>query len=976
MGSTPRQYRVFISSTYLDNIERRRRVEEAVLRAGMLPVGMERFAASPQPAPETCVELAAEADLLLGIVAWRYGWEPEGRERSITELEYDAARERLMFVIDDRARVNPAVDFDPGPDRALKFVKLERFKAKIDKDVMAVRFTDLADLVGKVSHSLHNWRAERERSPEPASDPTPAESAGPASFDEELAAYLNHVEALHATLPLAGFETRLRVPIQLEDLYVPLDAVVDMRAAGCGGFGDAAEAAKALSQCGEGRDWPLSEAFRRARQYGERRGLVLLGDPGSGKTTHLKRALLWLVRRPAETLGLPPGTVPVLLPLRKVGDIGEGFEALLEQEIDSPHLRLPTGFAGRLLRRGRLLFLLDGLDEVASGRDRAEVARWVEAAMTGYPDSCFLVTCRYAGYTSEVQLDSRFLELHLKPLSSVQADTFIHNWYRIVETSLEANRERGELRAREGAAELVEHLRQPDFRARRVFELTRNPLLLTAICLVHRDRGRLPNRRADLYEECVNVLLGRWREAKKLPVSMGARQARQVLQPVALWLHGHEGRTQATAEELSKTLGPALEAVRWEGGSPEAFLETIRDESGLVTGHSNRMWGFMHLGFQEYLAAREVRGRLVGDSGPLSELAAHFGESWWREVTLLLLALEDRTIFEALMREVVKQPGFAKHPDLVAECLDDALQVSAAPFRELLECRPGNDRELWARQLAALRVLEKLDRAGVAALSKRLTRHPMREIAERFSPRVLLGTQVTERGGVELVRIPAGSFLMGSADDEAERYDDEGPIREVAVSAFLLGRTPVTNAQYGSYMESNPGLRAPMYWSHRQYNQPNQPVVGVSWHEAVAFSEWTGGRLPTEAEWEYACRAGTTTRYWSGDAEEDLARVGWFDANSEGLLHAVGEKPPNPWGLHDMHGNVWEWCQDRWQDHYDDGFQQDPTGPRSGGCRVFRGGGFRGSADVCRSAYRDKLDPTERLRVQGFRVVLPAASSS
>ncbi|MFO7565865.1 MAG: formylglycine-generating enzyme family protein [Enhygromyxa sp.] len=229
---------------------------------------------------------------------------------------------------------------------------------------------------------------------------------------------------------------------------------------------------------------------------------------------------------------------------------------------------------------------------------------------------------------------------------------------------------------------------------------------------------------------------------------------------------------------------------------------------------------------------------------------------------------------------------------------------------------------------------------------------------------------INEKSGIELVRIPAGSFLMGSTDDDKQGYDDERPQHEVELAAFYLARTPVTNAQYARYLAAHPDAPKPEYWDDQDFNQTEQPVVGVSWDQAMAYCEWAGLVLPTEAQWEYACRAGTTTQYWSGDKESDLALVGWYDGNSDGRLHAVGEKEANPFGLYDMHGNVWEWCRDGWVDNYKtapragDGLRHEPVAE---GYRVIRGGSWGDAARGARSAFRDGSRPGGRGLFLGFR---------
>ena len=150
-------YKVFVSSTYLDNKERRRAVQDTITTAGMVWHGMELFSASTRPTVEECKRYAKEADLLVGIIAWRYGWIPEGEEKSITELEYDAAKERLMFQIDPNTLVNPKKDYDAGPGKWKKQEKLEAFKNRFFKDQTPAYFNETTLMV-KVLDSLNKWR--------------------------------------------------------------------------------------------------------------------------------------------------------------------------------------------------------------------------------------------------------------------------------------------------------------------------------------------------------------------------------------------------------------------------------------------------------------------------------------------------------------------------------------------------------------------------------------------------------------------------------------------------------------------------------------------------------------------------------------------------------------------------------------------------------------------------------------------------
>ena len=219
-------------------------------------------------------------------------------------------------------------------------------------------------------------------------------------------------------------------------------------------------------------------------------------------------------------------------------------------------------------------------------------------------------------------------------------------------------------------------------------------------------------------------------------------------------------------------------------------------------------------------------------------------------------------------------------------------------------------------------------------------------------PNVPGGMEVTNSIGMKLRLIPAGEFMMGSPGTESYRDDNETPHRVSITKPFYLGVTEVTQEQYQKVMGTNPS----------SFNGPQNPVETVSWAEAVEFcgklsampAEKTAGhvyRLPTEAEWEYACCSGTTTAYSFGDDASRLGDYGWFRSNSDSGTHPVGEKKPNAWGLYDMHGGVYEWCQD-WYGAYPSGSATDPTGATSGSFRVPRGGSWDFIARDCRSADR------------------------
>ena len=305
-----------------------------------------------------------------------------------------------------------------------------------------------------------------------------------------------------------------------------------------------------------------------------------------------------------------------------------------------------------------------------------------------------------------------------------------------------------------------------------------------------------------------------------------------------------------------------------------------------------------------------------------------------------------------------------------AEASRDAAVVLVEAAKETLATaiRERNALSLRAKQLEAVAAA-----ASVAPPQSPASAAPAKD--PRQQQRATgLPVEITNSIGMKFVVIPAGTFSMGSANGDY----DERPVHQVTISKpFYLSAYEVTNAD---------GIAVKRFVSSK-WKGDTLPIESVTWEEAEAFcsslsalpAERAAGRvyrLPTEAEWEYACRAGTTTAYSFGDDESLLGDFAWFGANAGGSTHPVGQKKPNGWGLYDMQGNVWEWCSDRYGD-YAAAAATDPQGPAQGSYRVLRGCSWDSSARRCRSADRFRFDPSHRYSYHGFRLALsPSGAGS
>jgi formylglycine-generating enzyme required for sulfatase activity len=304
-------------------------------------------------------------------------------------------------------------------------------------------------------------------------------------------------------------------------------------------------------------------------------------------------------------------------------------------------------------------------------------------------------------------------------------------------------------------------------------------------------------------------------------------------------------------------------------------------------------------------------------------------------------------------------------------CVREALAPGVPPFAEALgdaqlPWQLRHNCALFLREIGGSEAVRALRTAlgdpepkVAAAARDALLRLGELEEAAAAPAGAAADTIVNNVDGTELVRIPAGEFLMGSDDGP----ETERPQHRVHLDEYYIAKHPLTNAQYRRFLEAT-GHEKPPLWGDKRFNQPNQPVVAVTWYDAMAYCKWAGLRLPTEREWEKAAR-GTEGRKWTwGDDPPDVKRCNF--GNNVGATTEVGSYPDgaSPYGCLEMAGNVWEWCMTKWRESY----QEDPDDSAEGEeRRVQRGGAWWNDANAVRCSRRRRDHPDARDDIIGFR---------
>ena len=800
----------------------------------------------------------------------------------------------------------------------------------------------------------------------------------------------------------------------------------------------------------------LREARRRSalEELNAHSRLVLLGDPGSGKTTFVNFVALCLagelLGREDANLALLTAPLPdedgddrkerqpwdhgALLPVRvvlrdfaarglpKPGERAtvEHLWTFLAEELKQdglqdfvPHLRK------HMLEKGGI-FLFDGLDEVPEAeRRRDQILQVIHGVATTFFKSRVLVTSRVYAYRRQDWTLNDFSVSVLAPFSRGQIIRFVDRWYEhtahLRQQSPEDARGRASL------------FKQRVLNNERLYKLAERPLLLTLMASLHAWRGgSLPEKREQLYEDMVDLLLDWWerqrvvrdergREILQSPslsefLKVGKDRILRALAELAYEAHAAQPDTRGTADIPRKELVARLMAISENPDvRPKRLEEYLRDRAGVLIERGVGVYAFPHRSFQEYLAAWHLTEKGYPDQ--VAALARRDPERW-REVALLAGAKAGRGASYAMWALVDKLIQ-EEPPEKPEEATSEAL---------------------WGAHLAGQLLAENIESVDLEAEEKRLK--PIRRwlvLVMRHhgwapSERVLAGNNLAKLGDsreevldplrIEWIEIPAGPFIMGEGEGQ---YTHDIPY------TYWISRYPITNAQFQVFVDAG-GYEKPQYWREAKqigvwgngrvkgwmdeeprvgpvdfgepYNLPNHPVVGITWYEALAFTQWLTERLredgqlpegyaaqlPNEPEWEKAARGDSGLIYpWGNKPDPNHAN---YDETGIGSTSAVGCFPrgASPYGVEEMSGNVWEWTRSLWGENpfrpefeypYDLADGRENLNAPSSVLRVLRGGAFDINRWDVRCSFRGWNIPSSRVRNVGFRVVVsPFATES
>lgn len=787
--------------------------------------------------------------------------------------------------------------------------------------------------------------------------------------DENERRYLNGVLEEYGKISLYGFQSSANVKVQTLEVFTSLRLSEAWRG----------EMREAWLEKEDSHALSPEQVLQRAFDQRKKRLLLLIGDPGSGKTTLMKYyAICCLDEAGRRKLGLRKPLLPIMLPLRKVNESLPFCEALSAWATQKNRSVTPAQFQTWLEKRGCLV-LLDGLDEIGEAQRRREVCEWIDNATTAYRNSYFVVTSRYSGYQASegIELSCDHARADVLDLNPEQQEVFLKKWFTaayrdelVVSDLSEAERaQEAEAQAQEVADAVRSYLAQEEHESLR--NMAGTPVLLQIMAILWREYHNLPPHRATLYERCTDYLLDYRDRHKKILPLLPADDAKNVLRPLCLWMQETLKEESVSVKELRAQITEPLEKIQ-PGLKPQEFVDNLVQRAGILEKAGDEGYNFRHKSFREFLAAGQLAEEVQRTPERAQILVDHFNDGRWRETLLFALGLHKPVIFTDFMsRFLPHEHNEANALTLLRQVVQETRVKDTAAFAAFVL----DEKQAWQKRYNALECLRLIASEPAKTLVKKVWEQEKKEMRLKQKAEEMLIAWQLHR-----VEAPAISAKLGEAGAKSFRnpfeldaeyilikggaYKYSVGKKNVTVPDLYFAKYPVTNKRYRRFIEFLKGkeeaalrqfaesLRAkaekdkgfkeylsknPKEWakqmrSHyeddKRFNTDDQPVVGVTWFAAVAYSHWLNEqqrmkseerrakreeqemtfRLPNEEEWEWAASGGTRIYPWVEEKPDDKRAN--YDKNV-GQTTPVGNYPngATPEGLMDMAGNVWEWME-------------------------------------------------------------------
>lgn len=634
----------------------------------------------------------------------------------------------------------------------------------------------------------------------------------------------------------------------------------------------------------------------------QKRLLLVLGDPGSGKTTLMKYfAVRSLEPSWRAKLGIHSPIIALLVPLRRINPALDFCESL-HHWAKEEHRNITSSVFDKWLEKRGALVMLDGLDEISELEKRKQVCRWIDQAANYYGNSRFIVTTRYTGYLG-LELHTSHLRADVLDLDTEQQKIFLQNWYAA------AHRQRKQFSVKHAGdteAEITQQAVELTKAVQRYLDLEENaglklmagtPVLLQLMAILWKEYGNLPPGRATLYAKCIDYLLDQRDREKDLPPPLPADDAKNVLRPLCLWMQ--ENKIDEMAQtQLSERMKERLEEVK-PGTSLAKFVEHLIARAGLIQIFGDNGYIFRHKSFREFLAAEALADEVRGNPKRAQILVDNFHENWWRETILFALSLPAPVIFSDFIARYLKSERNASaFPPLLGNVMREARIKSITEFEKFAL----DQRNHWQKRYNALECLRLIASEPAKVLVKKVWEQEKKEMRlkqkaeemliawklHRPEPQVIVPIAVSIKAGAQIfgdVRLGEQNFY-NSFELDAEyilikggTYKYSATKKEVAVPDLYFAKYPVTNKRYRrviafldekeeaafghlplarfaeslrakaekdedfkKYLSKSPkewaGLMPSQYDDDKRFNGDEQPVVGVTWFAAMAYCEW------------------------------------------------------------------------------------------------------------------------------------------